>query len=108
MCAHAAKINSAHNYFTFWSYVFTQTFKREYSDISKYLIATNHDIHLEMHTQGNICNLYPPREILMVVLWIQVKFREVGDIFRKSSEKRIKEDIMILCSLKTKCLVFKS
>lgn len=27
-----------------------KTFKREYSDISKYSIATNHDIHLEMHT----------------------------------------------------------
>lgn len=62
-----------------------------------------------MHTHtGQDLHLYPPREILIVVLRIQVKFREVGHIFRKSSEKRIKEDIMVLCSLKTKCLVFKS
>ena len=60
------------------------------------------------HIQGKICNLYPPREILIAVLRIQVKFRKVGHIFRKSSETRIKEDIMVLCSLKTKCLVFKS
>lgn len=58
------------------------------------------------HIQNKFCNLHPPRQLQIVVPPIQIKFREVGHIFRKYSEQRIKKYIMVLCSLKTKCLVF--
>lgn len=67
------------------------TFKRENGDISKHSTATSFDHCLEIYTgTKQYCNVYPPRQLLIVVPPTQVKFREAEHIFRKYSEQRIK------------------